>query len=108
MRNCGEPNGARHLPDDLGQYLGRERQVRRDSSFGMDKIAAIQAEDCVEVDETAPLELGHLDIRELHPRAVSLCELVQATAEGDGGAPPQLRRVSVPHDGRGVVVTVRA
>jgi hypothetical protein len=63
VRNRGEPNGARRLPDDLGQHLGRERRVRRDRSLGMDKIVAIQAEDGVEVDQAAPLELSHLDVR---------------------------------------------
>lgn len=74
--------------------------MRRDGPLRVEGVIAIEAEDGVEVDQPAPLELRHLGIRELHPCAVSLCELVQAAADGDGGAPPQFGSVGVPHDGR--------
>jgi hypothetical protein len=91
---------ARYLLNDLGQQLGSERRVRQDASLGMDGIVAIEAEDGVKVDQAAPLELGDLGVGELHPCAVGLGELVQAAADGDRSAPPQLGGVGVPHDGR--------
>src|SRR6516165_2517871 len=93
----GEPRGARCLLNDLGQHLGSERRVGRDASLGMDGIVAIEAEDGVEVDQAAPLELSDFGVGELHPGAVSLGELVQAAADGDRGTPPQLGGVGVPH-----------
>ena len=73
--------------------------VRRDGPLRMGGVVAVKAEDRVEVDQPAPLQLGDLGVRELDPRAVSLGELVQAAADGDDGAPPQLGRASVPYDG---------
>ena len=100
MRDGGEPGRTRHLLDDLSDHLGSERWVRRDGLLGVNRVVAVKAEDGVEVDEAAFLELGDLGIGKLHPCAVNLCEFVQAAADGDGGAPPQLGGVGVPHDGR--------
>ena len=62
----------------------------------------------MEVDQAPALELGHLGIGEPDPGAVVAGELVQAAAQGDGSAPPQFGRVSVPDDCAVVVVAVRA
>jgi hypothetical protein len=46
--------------------------------LGVNRVVAVEAEDGVEVDEAAFLELGDLGIGKLHPCAVNLCEFVQA------------------------------
>ena len=100
MGDRGEPGGTRRLPDDLGEYLAVERGVWRGDALGMHRIVAVETEDGVEVDEPAALELGHLGVRQPHLSAVGLGELVEATADRDGGAPPQLGDVRIPDDGR--------
>src|SRR5699024_11363378 len=66
----------------------------------------------VEVDESACLELRHL--RVLHRGDLPQSRAGHAempgkrTAEGDGGAPPQLRGVPLPHHSRCPVVALPA
>jgi len=66
----------------------------------------------VEVDRTAPLELGHLRVRHPdQPPQLPLLEAdqpTQATMNGDGGPPPQLGRQGVPEHLRLGVIAGRA
>ena len=82
--------------------------MRRNGPFGMGGVEAVEAEDGVEVDQAAALELGHLGVGQLDPHAVGLGELVEAAADADDGAAPQLGGVGVPHDRGRVVVAVGA
>jgi hypothetical protein len=72
----------------------------------------VQADDRVEVDRTAPLELGHLRVRHPdQPPQLPLLEAdqpTQATMNGDGGPPPQLGRQGVPEHLRLGVIAGRA
>src|SRR5262249_43693743 len=104
----GEPGHAGGLPDGLGQYVCREGRVRGNCPFGMNRIDAVEAEDGVEVDQPAALELCDLGVGQLDPGAVTPGQLVEAAADADDGATPQLGGVRVPDDGGGVVVAVRA
>ena len=96
------------LADDVGQHLGGDRRMGWDGALRVGGIEAVEAEDRVEVDQPAALELGHLGIGQLDPHAVLAGELGEAAADADDGAAPQFGGVSVPHDGRLVVVAVRA
>ena len=55
----GEPRRAGHGLDDTGEHVGGDRGRWRDGAFGMDRVDAVEAEDGVEVDQSAALELGH-------------------------------------------------
>ena len=101
----GEPRRGGGGGDGGGQLRGVEG--------GRDQVAVlgggVEAEDGVEVDQAAGLELGHLGIRQLHlPGPGSLGGAGQLAADRDGGAAPQFGGVRVPDDGGGVVVAVRA
>src|SRR5512132_4342375 len=65
----------------------------------------------MEMDRTPPLELGHLGVRQPHQpaqaRLVHADQPAEGTLEGDGRAPPQLRRERVPEHLRLRVVTGR-
>src|SRR5690349_10949515 len=60
------------------------------------------------MDDAAPLELGHLGVREPDSRAAVTCDAGQPTAQTDDGPPPQLADMRVPHDLRFVVIAVQA
>jgi hypothetical protein len=60
---------------------------RWDGALGVGRVEAVEAEDGVEVDQPAALELGHLGERDPDPGAVWLGELVDL-ADGDDGAAP--------------------
>jgi hypothetical protein len=49
----------------------------------VDGVGAVEAEDGVEVDQAAALELGRLGVRQPDPGAVGLGEPVQAAADAD-------------------------
>ena len=92
----GEPGLARDLPDGIGDDLGGERRMGREDPLGVEGVEAVEAEDGVEVDQPAPLELSDLGVGQLDPGAVGLGELVQLAAEPDDGPSPQLGCVGVP------------
>ena len=104
----GEPGDAGGLADEISEHPGGERRVGRDGSFGVGGIDAVEAEDRVEVNQPAALELGDLGVGELDPDAVLAGELGEAAADGDDGAAPQFGGVSVPDDSSLVVVAVGA
>jgi hypothetical protein len=70
---------------------------------------SLASEDGVEVDQAAALELRNLGVGQLHcPGPGDPSGFGEVTADGDGGAPPQLRGVRVPHHSAVVVVAVWA
>jgi hypothetical protein len=107
VRDGGEPGAGSDLADQVGQDIGGDRRVRRHGPLGVVRVDSVKAEDGVEVDQPAALELGHLGIRQPDLGAVRLGQLVQLTAQRDDGAPPQLGRMSVPDRGGVVVVAVQ-
>src|SRR5690349_23785910 len=90
MRNGGKPGHAGHLTDHVGKYVGGERRVGRHGAFGVVGVVAVEAEDRVEVDQAASLELGDLGVGQLDPHAMLTGELVEVAADADDGAAPQL------------------
>jgi hypothetical protein len=79
-----------------------------DGPFRVDRVEAVEAEDGVEVDQPAALELADLGLGQLDPGAVGLGELVQLAAKPNDGSPPQFGGMDVPHDGGLIVVAVGA
>ena len=95
-------------PDGVGQLLNGDRHRR-----GRVAVAGpVEADEGVEVDDAAALELGHLREADRHVLAqlgARDAEPVgEAAAQGDGEAAPQLGGVPVERDLPGVVVAVRA
>ena len=79
------------LEEGGGERLWWWSQAARTPTLG----GRVQAKDRVEVDRPAPLELGHLGVRDAdQPAQLALLEADQAgkgTLDSDGGPPPQLR-----------------
>src|SRR5262249_27879638 len=82
--------------DRGGELIGGQRRLGELACVG----GGIEAEDGVEVDQAAGLELGHLGVGELHcPGPGGLGGFGEVAADGDGGAPPQLGSVRGPGPG---------
>ena len=76
MGDGGEPGRAGHGLDDAGQHVGGDRGRWRDGALGVGGVEAVEAEDGVEVDQPAALELGHLgDTRPGPGRRAALASL---------------------------------
>src|SRR5215218_270443 len=110
---AGHPDGRDRLPEGVLEEGGREwlrwwGQAARAAAGG----GRVQANDRVEVDRPAPLELSHLGVRHAdQPAQLPLLEAdqpAQGTLEGDGGPPPQLGGQGVPQHLRLAVVAGRA
>ena len=108
MSDGGEPSGGGDLADETGEHISGDGWWRLDGALGMGRVVAVEPEDGVEVDQAAALELGDLGIGQPDACAMWPGELVEAAAQGDDGAPPQLGGVGVPDDGGVVVVAVGA
>ena len=81
---------------------------RRDDPVAVGWIGSVEPEQCVQMHDAAPLELGDLGVREPDRGAVVSCDAGQLAAQTDDGPTPQLADVRVPHDLPGVVVAVQA
>jgi hypothetical protein len=101
LSGAGRPHGRDRLLEGLLEQIGTERlgwwgQAVRAAAVG----GCVQADDGVEVDRAAPLELGHLGVGDPdQPAQLSLMQTDQpgqGTLEGDGGPPPQLGGEGVP------------
>ena len=110
---AGHPDGRDRLPERLleqggGEGLGWWGQAAGAAAVG----GRVQADDGVEVDRAASLELGHLGVGDPdQPPQLGLLEAdqpAQGTLDGDGGPTPQLGRQRVPEHLRLGVVAGRA
>ena len=110
---AGHPDGRDRLPEGVLEEGGREWLRWRGQAARAAAVSGrVQADDRVEVDRPAPLELGHLRVRHPdQPAQLALPEANQASQgalEGDSGASPQLRRQGVPQHLRSGVIAARA
>ena len=110
---AGHADGRDRLPERLLEQAGRERLGWWGQAAGAAALGGgVQADDGVEVDRAAPLELGHLGVGDPdQPPQLPLLEADQpaeGTLDGDGGPPPQLGRERVPQHLRLGVVAGRA
>jgi len=108
MRDCGEPGFTGDMADQVSQQLGGDPWVRWDGPLGVDRVDAVEAEDGVEVDQPASLELGDLGIGEFHPYTALPGNFGELATQGDHCSLPQFGRVRVPHHGARIVVAVGA
>src|SRR4030095_145665 len=92
---AGHPAGPARQPQGLLEQLGREAGRRWGQAARAAAVSSrVQADDGVEVDGPAALELGHLGVGDPHELAqLALLEADQAaqgTLDGDGGPPASL------------------
>ena len=76
----GEPGHARDPSDDVGQRVGAEGRVGRKDPLRVKGVVAVEAEDGVEVDQAAPLELGDLGVGQFDP-----CRVLASLSSCGGG-----------------------
>ena len=110
--SVGHLDGEPHVRGGLADRLSQPGRINIELWRLVVLAGTVEADQCVEVDDAAALELRDLDKRHPAPPGELGCGQPgnpgQRAADGDGEPAPQLGGVPVERDMPGVVVAVRA
>jgi hypothetical protein len=86
---CGEAGGGDGVGEGLVQIGGGDSRWRGEGDVGVVGVEGVEAEQGVEVDESAGLVFGDFGKGQAQRDAVGFTELGQGAVSGNGSASPQ-------------------